>query len=186
MFSILDMIAIGWYFVFHTNLLTCVLFLFFLLIVLAGFRLAVSLHMSVCLCHHISLFACSLCVCSGMLSWDQCIFVSLFLHTNTLLCCRRTVPVLLHCKHRCLSWHSPGDANLAGDGWLPISLRHPWRSMPGFCLWDHTQKLHPVLPGGQHCCCQRIGRWVQESVSQTVHLSNRWVGWLQHYVARTG
>ena len=155
-FSILDTIVIGWYFL-------CVFFTLsvkhqfthfkLLFLVLAGFRLAVSLHMSISLCHHISLFACSLCVCSGMLSWDQCIFVSLFLHTNTLLCCRRTVPVLLHCKHRCLSWHSPGDANLAGDGWLPISLRHPWRSMPGFCLWDHTQKLHPVLPGGQHRCC---------------------------------
>ena len=58
------------FFFFYTGRETPIYLLVFFVvfIVMAGFRLAVSLHLSVCLCHHISLFACSLCVCSGMLS----------------------------------------------------------------------------------------------------------------------
>ena len=130
-----------------------------------------------------SLAAAALCLTLSLsLSVCLCSYVCAVLHRGAIFtckyfvsCCRRAVSVLLRCKHSGLSRHHPGDANLAGDSRLSISLWHPRRSVPGFCLRDQHPKLHSVLAGGQHRQCQRFSCWAQESVGQALLVSKRWV-----------
>ena len=148
---------------------------------MAGFRLAVSLHLSVCLCHHISLFACSLCVCSGMLSWDQCIFV--FTHKHFVVLqenCASTPTLQAQMSQPAQSWRrKPCRRRLTADlSATPVALsarllstRSPPKTAPCTPRWS-ALLLSTHRPMGTGVCqsngapIQQVGGLVATLCSQ--------------------